>query len=513
MASTSTLVGRWLARADDRRATPAVFEPDSATSWPDVVAGAERVAGALLAGRRSLEGERVALLVPGGASFLASFFGVVRAGGVAVVLSPLHPPPETKYLCDDAGVRTVIASSSLADTVRFLAPERTLVGAEDLMASGSGGFAGIAAETDDDMAALQLYTSGTTGKPKGAVLTHRNLAVQQELLGRAWGWRAEDVLLHVLPLHHMHGLAIALLSAVGAGASTRFLRAAGAATTGSFDARATWSAMHEGTVFMAVPTIHARLFAALDAADAETRDRWRSHARGLRLVTSGSAALPVTIGERWRELTGEYPLERFGMTEIGVGASNPLEPEARRPGTVGTPLPTVGTRIVDDELWIAGPSVFAGYHGRPQATREAFVVDAGERWFKTGDTVSFDADGYLRILGRTSVDILKSGGYKISALEIEEALREHPAVAEAAVVGVPDPAWGDRIVACVVARDGCDAQCTEDGIRAFAKERIAPYKVPKQVVRMRDLPRNALGKVLKAELVKRVASEPPHRLP
>jgi malonyl-CoA/methylmalonyl-CoA synthetase len=157
---------------------------------------------------------------------------------------------------------------------------------------------------------------------------------------------------------------------------------------------------------------------------------------------------------------------------------------------------------VEDELWIAGPSVFTGYHGRPEATREAFVVEGGDRWFKTGDTVSFDADGYLRILGRTSVDILKSGGYKISALEIEEALREHPAVAEAAVVGVPDPAWGDRIVACVVAREGCDAQCTEDAIRAFAKERIAPYKVPKQVVRMEDLPRNALGKVLKAELVK-----------
>jgi malonyl-CoA/methylmalonyl-CoA synthetase len=298
----------------------------------------------------------------------------------------------------------------------------------------------------------------------------------------------------------MHGLAIALLSAVGAGATTRFVRPA----AGAFDARSTWDALHGCTVFMAVPTIHARLFAALDTADQETRDRWASYARSLRLVTSGSAALPVTTGERWRELTGEYPLERFGMTEIGVGASNPLAPEARRPGTVGKPLPTVGTRVVDDELWIAGPSVFAGYHGRPEATREAFVVEDGERWFKTGDTVSFDADGYLRILGRTSVDILKSGGYKISALEIEETLREHSAVAEVAVVGVPDPAWGDRIVACIVARDGCDAQCTEDAIRAFAKERIAPYKVPKQVVRMKELPRNAVGKVLKGELVKRL---------
>jgi malonyl-CoA/methylmalonyl-CoA synthetase len=191
------------------------------------------------------------------------------------------------------------------------------------------------------------------------------------------------------------------------------------------------------------------------------------------------------------------------MTEIGVGASNPLATPGRRPGTVGLPLPTVKTRIVNDELWVAGPSVFAEYHRRAEATREAFVFEGGERWFRTGDTVSTDAAGYLRILGRTSVDIFKSGGYKISALEIEEALREHDAVAEVAVIGIPDPAWGDRVVACVVAREGREPECTDDAIRGFAKERIAPYKVPKQVVCMTELPRNALGKVLKSELVSR----------
>jgi malonyl-CoA/methylmalonyl-CoA synthetase len=221
-------------------------------------------------------------------------------------------------------------------------------------------------------------------------------------------------------------------------------------------------------------------------------------------VTSGSAALPVTIGERWRALTSAYPLERFGMTEIGVGTSNPLVAEGRRPGTVGLPLPTVGTRIVDDELWIAGPSVFAGYHEREQANREAFVVEGGRRWFKTGDTVARDEDGYVRILGRTSVDILKSGGYKLSALEIEEALREHPAVAEVAVVGVADATWGERVVACVVPREGREGECAEDALRGFAKERLAPYKVPKQVVLMKELPRNAVGKVMKPELVKRL---------
>jgi malonyl-CoA/methylmalonyl-CoA synthetase len=485
--TTSTLIARWLERSDDAR--PAVFDAAGTTPWTDAVEASERVAASLLAGRRSLEGERVALLVAPGTDFVASFFGVLRAGGVVVVLSPLHPAPETRYFCDDAGVRTVVASRELANHVTGLAPERRVVDARDLVAHPRAPLHAAPADGDP---ALQLYTSGTTGKPKGAVITHANLATQQALLGEAWAWGADDVLLHVLPLHHMHGLAIALLSAVGAGAATRFLPA--------FHAASTWDAMERATVFMAVPTIHAKLFAALDAADGATRARWTRSGGGLRLVTSGSAALPVTVGERWRDLSGAYPLERFGMTEIGVGTTNPLEPGARRPGTVGLPLPTVETRIVDDELWIAGPSVFAGYHGKPEATREAFVEEGGARWFRTGDTVARDADGYVRILGRTSVDILKSGGYKLSALEIEEVLREHAAVSEVAVVGVPDETWGERVVACVVPRVGREGECTEDALRGFVRERLAPYKAPRQVVLFAELPRNAVGKVLKPEL-------------
>ena len=491
MPALSTLLARWSAHADDAR--PALRDANGACSWADVLDRADRVASALLDGRRSLEGERVALLVSPGAAFVACFFGVLRAGGVVVVLSPLHPPPETRYFCDDAGVRTVVVSADQAGRAAFLAPERSILLAETLVVNLR---APIHAEPVADDPALQLYTSGTTGKPKGAVITHGNLATQQELLGAAWGWRRDDVLLHVLPLHHMHGLAIALLSAIGAGAATHLLPA--------FDAAATWEAMKDATVFMAVPTIHAKLLAALDAADAATRARWTRHAVGLRLVTSGSAALPVTVGDRWRALGQAYPLERFGMTEIGVGTSNPLAAAGRRAGTVGLPLPTVQTRVVDDELWIAGPSVFAGYHGKPDATRDSFVVEGGTRWFKTGDTVARDPDGYVRILGRTSVDILKSGGYKLSALEIEEALREHPAVAEVAVVGLPDATWGDRVVACVVPRAGRDAECAEDALRGFAKERLAPYKVPRQVVLMTELPRNAVGKVVKPELTARL---------
>jgi len=495
----SRILARWLAHAGDAR--PVAHDATGTTTWAEAVAQADRVASALLEGRRSLEGARVALLVAPGADFIAGLFGVLRAGGCAVILSPIHPPPETAYFCADAGVATVIASPELAPRLDGVAGERRVLHPSALT-TGAGG--PIAARPQAGDPALQLYTSGTTGKPKGAVITHENLAMQQELLGEAWAWRPDDVLLHVLPLHHLHGLGIAMLSALGAGASVRFL---------PFEARATWDAMAEATVFMGVPTVHAKLIAALDAADDATRARWTGSARALRLVTSGSAALPVTLGERWRALTGAYPLERFGMTEIGVGAANPLSPGGRRAGTVGPPLPTVLTRIVGDdgrdadtgEMWIAGPCVFAEYHGRPDATRAAFVQDGDVRWFKTGDTVARDPDGYLRILGRTSVDILKSGGYKLSALEIEEALREHDAVAEVAVVGVPDEVWGDRVVACVVARAGREDECAEAALRAFAKERLAPYKVPKQVIVLAELPRNAIGKVVKPELVKRIS--------
>jgi malonyl-CoA/methylmalonyl-CoA synthetase len=435
--------------------------------------------------------ERVGVLAPPGAAFVSALFGVWRAGGCAVVLSTLHPPAETSFFCEDAGVRALVVHPTLRDRVEHVASGRRIVSTE------AEGGAAFDPTFDADADALQLYTSGTTGKPKGAVLLQGNLATQQRLLGDAWGFSANDVLLHVLPLHHMHGLCIALLTAVGARASVRMM---------AFDARRVWDAMSESTVFMAVPTIYAKLLAAFDEADAATGARWEAGARGLRLATSGSAALPVTLGERWRALSGAYPLERFGMTEIGVGASNPLASEARRPGTVGLPLPTVETRVVDGELQVAGPSVFSRYHGREEATRDAFVVEAGTRWFKTGDTVSVDEDGYLRILGRTSVDILKSGGYKLSALEIEEALRESPAVAEVAVVGVPDETWGDRVVACVVPRPGREDECAPDALRAFARERLAPYKVPREFVLRRDLPRNAMGKVIKPELAKMVSA-------
>jgi malonyl-CoA/methylmalonyl-CoA synthetase len=511
----SELLSRFVARGSEPSAA-IVDDRGARHSFADLVRAARRVSAALLAeggGRSTLGGERVAILAPPGASFVAAFFGVLLAGGCVVVLSPLHPAPETLYFCDDAGVRTALVSAehealgrALACTVRPL--ETMLSGPERVAATAPKDEALV----DDDAPALQLYTSGTTGRPKGAVLSHANLAIQQRLVGEAWGFGAGDTLLHALPLHHMHGLAIALLTALGAGATTR---------TAHFDAPAIWELMKDATVFMGVPAMYHRLFVALDAADEATRARWSAHAAALRLATSGSAALPVTLAERWRALTGVIPLERFGMTEIGVGITNALEGE-RFPGAVGLPLPTVETRIVADgqdgndgqdaetgELWIRGPSVFLGYHRRPEETAKAFVAAAdGASWFRTGDTVTREAatpGAPFRILGRTSVDILKSGGYKLSALEIEEVLREHPAVGEVAVVGLPDEAWGERVVACVVRRAGV-VTADAAGLRAFAKERLAPYKVPKDVVFLPDLPKNALGKVVKPDLIRLLAT-------
>ncbi len=492
----SPLLARWSKFAHEAR--PAILDAAGAHTYVAIDERSRRVAGALLGGARSPASRRVALLVTPGADWVSAFYGVLRAGGCVVVLSPMHPAAETSYFCDDAQVDTLIASPELAPRLDTIARTRRLLTTDALRSEAP---AADLPRIEGSHAALQLYTSGTTGKPKGAVLTHANLGVQQESIARAWEHSSSDVLVHALPLHHLHGLGIALLNLLGAGGCARMLP--------HFDAEAIWEAMRESTLFMGVPTMYSKLFAAFDAADEKTRARWTANARALRLATSGSAALPVTLGERWRTITGAYPLERFGMTEIGVGMSNPLH-GPRKPGMVGLPVFGIETRIVNDnhddaesgELWVRGPSVFAGYWKREDATHGAFADDVhgGERWFKTGDTVTRDEDGWFKILGRTSIDILKSGGFKLSALEIEEVLREHVSVSEVAVVGMPDETWGERVVACVVLQAG--HECDEATLRAFAKERLASYKVPKEVIAMSELPRNAIGKVQKVELVK-----------
>ncbi len=500
--SASLLVSRFLDLTDARRDALAVIDDVESVSFAELGRRALCVAGELQ--RRGLGGARIALLVTQGSRWLEAFYGVVLAGGVAVPLSPLHPETEQAWFVDTSGARAILVSEEHAAEVAAYAGGRPVLLVEELRAGESP----ASQPTRDEDTALILYTSGTTGKPKGALITHANLAELARLVGEAWSWSRDDVLLYCLPLHHLHGLGIALFVSLLAGGTTRMLA--------RFDAVQLWEEMSTATVLMGVPTMHKKLLDALDSAEAEVAARWRKHARGLRLVTSGSAALPVTVGERFRELQGEYPLERFGMTEIGVGTSNPLR-GSRVPGSCGRTLPGMEIRIVGEdgkdvqageagEIWIRGPSVFAGYDQNEAATREAFV----EGWFRSGDTATWLDEGYVKILGRTSVDILKSGGYKLSALEIEEVLRQHPAVADCAVVGLPDETWGEIAVAALIPREGRAAELSEDAVRQFAKQHIAAYKVPKRVVVLADFPRNPVGKVVKPELtrlLRTVASE------
>jgi malonyl-CoA/methylmalonyl-CoA synthetase len=277
----------------------------------------------------------------------------------------------------------------------------------------------------------------------------------------------------------------------------------------TFDAQAVWERFARGglTLFMAVPTIYARLIAAWQNADADRRRTWSAACAYIRLMVSGSAALPVSTLEEWRRISGHVLLERYGMTEIGMALSNPLRGE-RVPGHVGTPLPSVQVRLVDDagrvdplsgEIEVRGPNVFMEYWRSPEATQAAFR----DGWFRTGDMAVIE-NGSYRILGRKSVDIIKSGGYKVSALEIEEVLRTHPAIRECAVVGIPDEEWGERVAACVVA---ADRSLSLGSLRDWAKERLAVYKVPSRLLLVEELPRNVMGKVQKPAVAALVAKE------
>ena len=328
-------------------------------------------------------------------------------------------------------------------------------------------------------------------------LSHAALAATVTALEEAWRWRRDDRLLHVLPLHHTHGLIVALLGALWIGATVRFA---------PFEAAAIWDAFGEATLFMAVPTMYAKLMEAWRGADPATRTRWGARARALRLVTSGSAALPAALLDAFRAATGQTILERYGMTEIGMALSNPYD-GPRVPGAVGRPLPGVAVDIVDDdgppvphgepgELRVRTPQLFSGYHADPAATAAAFDPEGR---FRTGDTGVRDEAGVIRLLGRTSIDIIKSGGYKLSALEIEAVLLTHPAIAEVAVLGLPDPTWGEVVTAFVVTRpgDGTTTEPTLTEVQAFARAHLAPYRIPRALRVVPSLPRNAMGKLQK----------------
>ena len=301
-----------------------------------------------------------------------------------------------------------------------------------------------------------------------------------------------------MPLHHIHGIVNVISCALWVGAICEILP--------RFDAQEVWQRLAAGelTLFMAVPTIYVKLIDAWEKASPAEQKRMSEGCRKLRLMVSGSAALPVPTLERWKEISGHVLLERYGMTEIGMAISNSLE-GPRYPGCVGQPLPGVEARLMElgapapagtpGEIEIRGPAVFLEYWGKPEETQKSFR----DGWFLTGD-VAVQENGIYRILGRSSVDIIKTGGYKVSALEIEAVLLTHPDISEVAVVGVADPVWGERVVAALVLRQG--ASLDIKALRAWGKERLATYKVPQEAIILKELPRNAMGKVSKPDLKK-----------
>jgi malonyl-CoA/methylmalonyl-CoA synthetase len=474
----------------------AIIAADGTYTYDQLDEASRRVAGALLGDNADLNQTRVAFFVPPSFAYAAVQRGIWRAGGVAVPLAISHPPAELDYVIRDSGASVVVsdpASASMlmpiakASRARFLTTTTALAASigEDLPHLGS------------NRRAMIIYTSGTTGRPKGAVSTHQNIGAQIAALVEAWRWTPADRLLLTLPLHHVHGIINGLGSALAVRATCEILPA--------FDAELVWSRLASGeiTVFTAVPTIYNRLIASWNAAPQEVQRVRSDGARHLRLMMSGSAALPVQTLERWREITGHTLLERYGMTELGMALSNPLTGE-RRPGYVGQPLPGVDVRLIDEdgrdvpegvpgELEVRGPAVCLEYWQRPDETRDAFR----DGWFRTGDVAVWEK-GSFRLLGRSNVDIIKTGGFKVSALEIEEILRTHPAIAECAVVGVHDEDWGERVSAAVELRTGTSLSLDE--LQQWAKVQLAPYKVPRALQAVPALPRNAMGKVVKPEV-------------
>jgi malonyl-CoA/methylmalonyl-CoA synthetase len=440
---------------------------------------------------------RVAVQSEKSVEALMLYLAVLRAGHVYLPLNTAYQAAEIEYFVGNAEPAVVVCTGKNFGWVSQIAFKAGCTHVFTLNDDRSGSLLGRASHCSDqhvpairqaDDLACILYTSGTTGRSKGAMLTHGNILSNARTLKDYWGWQPGDVLIHALPIFHVHGLFVASHGALLNGSKMIWLS--------KFDPQTVVQRLPEATVFMGVPTLYVRLLAEPGLT--------REACRNMRLFLAGSAPLLIETFNEWRERTGHTILERYGMSETAMLTSNPYDPKdgERRGGTVGFPLPGVGLRVRDDKgqpcpagevggIEVKGPNIFAGYWRMPEKTREEFTADG---WFKTGDVGRIDAQGYVTIVGR-SKDLIISGGYNVYPAEIEGFINEMPGVAESAVIGVPHPDFGEAGVAVVVAHPG--ATLDDAAIVQGLKDRIANFKVPKRVYVVSELPRNTMGKVQK----------------
>jgi malonyl-CoA/methylmalonyl-CoA synthetase len=474
---------------------PALLLPDGRTVSYGMLAESAARFATVIAALGVRVGDRVAVQVEKSPEALALYLACLRGGFIFIPLNTAYREHETGYILGDADPALLVVVPERAEEARRLARPGTQILTLDQSGGGSLMAQATAVATidppatlaEDDLAVL-LYTSGTTGRPKGAMQSHRTLSVNARALADCWQYSAEDVLLHCLPLFHAHGLQVSSHCALLTGSTMVWLA--------GFDLDQVLAWLPRSTVFMGVPTHYARLL----ASDRLVPELCRS----VRLFISGSAPLSVDTHRQFEQGTGHRIVERYGMTETGINASNPVTGE-RKAGSVGRPLVGAEIRVVgadghvlptgrEGEIQIRGPSLCSGYWRNREATALAFSADG---WFSTGDVGRFDDDGYLSLISRVK-DIIITGGYNVYPTEVESVLEEIGGVREAAVIGVPHPDFGEGVIGLLVLDAGDEID--ERRTLAELKTVLANYKVPKRLIIVPELPRNAMGKVLKPQL-------------
>ena len=471
--------------------------------YKQLIANAEKFSGILLNNTPDLNQARVAFMVPPGIDYVKTLWAIWIAGGVAVPLCITHPLPSLEYVLDDTQSSILVISQEFKEVLApYLQTSNISVIVIEEINNQQIAYPILLPPIEKQRNALILYTSGTTNKPKGVVTTHINIEAQISTLINAWEWSSNDRITCVLPLHHVHGIINVVGCSLWAGATCYF-------TTG-FSPKLIFDLIEQGklNVFMAVPTIYYKLIAYVETLAINEQISLRESMKKFRLMVCGSAALPVSVMDKWVQISGHKLLERYGMTELGMAISNPYHGD-RLAGYVGIPLPGVQIKLADEnfvqvedqmpgEILVKGANVFKEYWQRPEATQAAFTNDG---WFKTGDIAVIE-NGYYRIMGRQSVDIIKSGGYKISALEIEEVLRTNEMILDCAVVGIDDDEWGELIVAAIVLKPEFIKDFNDKLLSDWIVNYIASYKKPRRYLILNDLPRNAMGKVVKNDIKK-----------